>query len=54
MQRPAKKSCRKRVLVEISPASSSSSEIEGEGSKHGDGMCTKDMKKMTEEGPENL
>jgi len=38
---PAKKACRKRVLVEVSPPSS---ESEGERSKEGDGMRTKDMK----------
>lgn len=47
---PAKKACKKKVLVEVSPPSS---ESEGERSKGGDGMSMKDMKKMTE-GPRNL
>jgi hypothetical protein len=45
IQRPAKKACRKRVEVEVSPRSS---ESEGERSKGADGMCMKDMEKMTE------
>jgi hypothetical protein len=50
IQRPAKKACRKRVEVEVSPPSS---ESEGERSKGADGMCMKDMEKMTE-GHRNL
>ena len=53
MQRPARKACRKTVLVEVSP-SSVLSESEGERSNGGVGMTAKDMLKMTKASRGNL